>query len=327
MEMQKAGFFIHQKSYFWRLRADNWNLTGYASFDFDTGDDMQVNLTQDSVPHSGRGILLAIGGSSALPSRQTRRPTTDSSLVGMVEKGHGTEALCAFLGLVQIDLMARVVALNLRTPHNGVVRRRNGARNAWQIGEIRQLIPLWECNLSSPAIASRLARSPGAVRAKARWLGLARRPRASLVSQPSLLPDPDQAGKGQASPGEPMRKRTRWTNDYYGLVIDRFLAYQHYEGIARDLGLTPAQVRSKFMLLGLPGNRDRALQTMEYRPDTQEAVALRAKYIKRICPELGQLYVTLRGSRSLYCPAYLATEQYRYRAAYMGENNSVSHLC
>ncbi len=226
----------------------------------------------------------------------------DDTLIGMVAKGHGIEALCLFLDVLQVDLLARVVALDLYTPHNGAVRRTNRIRNAWQIGEIRQLISLWQLSLSSQYISLKLGRSQGSIRAKTRWLGLPRRPRGSIVHDYAETP---------VKPAT--TKRTRWDNDLSMEVINRILAYQHYIAVARDLNLTPAQVRSKIKILGLPKNRDRKLLILDYRPDSPEAKALRATQTIKYCKEWGRVFVVQSGDRFSTCPAYRGTREYKHR--------------
>ena len=286
---------------------------------------MEAHLVQSTLSLLGRHALLAMASTQETTGPVSVRSVRDNTLIGLVRKGHGLEAICAFLGLMQIDLLARVYALALTTPHNGSVRRKNGIRNAWQLGEIRQLIELWEQNLSSASISAKLGRSASSIRSKARWLGLWRRRNCDLITDilPVLAVVPDATKEVPAV----VQKRLRWVDAIYLLVIDRFLAYQHYKGIAQDLDLTPAQVRSKIQALGLPPDRERHLQSMDFQPDTPHAIALRGRFVNMRCPELNQIYVTPRKSRRRYCPAYYKTEQYRHRAAFGCENDSVSHMC
>lgn len=267
---------------------------------------MLIPSVRDSLATLGRGVPASIAASPLRTAiAAIKGGAWDSTLTGMVAKGHGIEALCLFLDILEVDLLARVVALNLYTPHNGAVRRTNKVRNAWQIGEIRQLIGLWELNLSTQCISGKLdGRSPGAVRFKARWLGLPRRPRGSIISDYADVP---------VKPAK--TKRTRWDNDLSTRVIDRILAYQHYIAVARDLDLTPAQVRSKIQVLGLPKDRDRNLLTMDFRPDSPEAKALRARHVIRRCQEWGRVFVAERGQHPAFCPAYRKTEEFRSRSA------------
>lgn len=286
---------------------------------------MDSQLVQSTLSFLGRNALLAIACVGETTCLGLTRSVRDRTLIGLVAKGHGLEAICAFLGLLQVDLLARICALNLSTPYNGSVRRKNGNRNAWQLAEIRQLIELWELNLGSASIAARLGRSPGSIRSKARWLGLGRRPYRDIIT------DMAPVAAAPASAPEPVapvaKKRTKWNDDLYKLLIERFLSYQHYEGIAYDLNLTPAQVRSKIQMLGLPSNRERHLQSMGYQPNTPHAIALKARYVQRYCVEMRQVYVTLRNSFQQYAPAYYKTEQYRHRAQYVAENFDVAHYC
>lgn len=268
---------------------------------------MPITSTWDRPATRGPGLSSSVtaflpssGGIAAPPG------VRDSTLTGMVAKGHGIEALCLFLDLLEVDLLARVVALNLYTPHNGAVRRTSGVRNAWQIGEIRQLIALWELNLSSQCISEKLGRSQGSIRAKARWLGLLRRPRGSIVHDYAEVPVKPATAKPAKT------KRTRWDNDLSMQVIERILAYQHYVAVARDLNLTPAQVRSKIKVLGLPKNRDRKLLTMDYRPDSPEAKALRATHTIKYCKNWGRVFVVQPGDTFSTCPAYRGTKERKY---------------
>ena len=285
---------------------------------------METHLVQNALSALGRNALLAIACVGETTRPGLARSVRDRTLASLVGKGHSLDAICAFLGLLQVDLLARICALNLTTPHNGSVRRKNGNRNAWQLGEIRQLIEFWEQNLSSASIAARFGRSPGAIRAKARWLGLARRSYRDIITDiPPVVVAPDPATEPVAAP---KRRRLKWNNDLYLRLIERFLSYQHYEGIAQDLDCTPAQIRSKIQLLSLPPDRKRHLQSMDYQPNTPHALALKARFTNRICPELGQVYATPIKGRQFYCPAYYKSEQYRHRASFGGENCSVSHL-
>ncbi len=266
---------------------------------------MPITSVRDSLSTLRQGLPFSIAASPLRTAIAAIKGSFwDSTLAGMVAKGHGIEALCLFLDVLEVDLLARVVALNLYTPHNGAVRRTNRVRNAWQIGEIRQLIGLWELNLSTQYISTKLGRSPGAIRAKARWLGLPRRPRGSIIS--------DYVD----APVKPTKKRrTRWDNDLSSQVIDRILAYQHYTAVALDLDLTPGQVRSKIQVLGLPKDRDRSLLIMDFRPNTPEAKALRARHVIRRCQEWGRVFVAERGQHPPFCPAFRKTEEFKSRSA------------
>ncbi len=209
---------------------------------------------------------------------------------------------------------------------NGSIRRKvrkNNARSAWQLGEIRQLVELREQNVSSVAIADTLGRSAGSVRYKARWLGLPKLSRVPHAAELSLFPGLEAASKPRRKP----RVRLSWSEDHLRMVIDRWLAYQRHEGIARDLGLTPAQVRSKTKILGLPSNRDRNLLVMDYRPDTRAAAELRGRYLVRNCIETGKVFATQRNGSQRTCPAYQASREHRHVSLYLGAYQATLHAC
>jgi hypothetical protein len=225
-----------------------------------------------------------------------------------------------------IDLVSRLYRLDLHTPHNGSIRRKvrkNNARSAWQLAEIRQLVELREQNVSSVVIAEKLGRSVGSVRYKARWLGLPRLSRGKHAAELPLFPNLDTSGKPRRKP----RIRLCWEEDYLRMVIDRWLAYQRHEGIARDLDLTPGQVRSKIKSLGLPSDRDRKLLVMDYRPDTRNAVELRGRYLIRNCAETGQVFATQRNGSQRTCPAYQASREHRHVSLYLGAYEATLHAC
>jgi DNA-binding CsgD family transcriptional regulator len=287
---------------------------------------MQIDLARDNVTLLGRSMLASVAGLSAakvLPAVHTPR---DKSIIGMKEKGHTPDAIASFLGMLTIDLISRLYRLDLHIPHNGSISRKvrkNNARNAWQLAEIRQLIELREQNVSSTLIADRLGRSVGSVRYKTRWLGLPKSPHGKRATHLPLFPNLDTACKARRKP----RVRLAWREDHLRMVIDRWLAYQRHEGIARDLGLTPAQVRSKTKILGLPSDRERGLLAMDYRPDTRHATELRGRYLIRNCTETGQVFATQRNGSQRTCPAYQASREHRHVSAFLGAYEATLHAC
>jgi len=287
---------------------------------------MQPNFTRDNVTALGRSMLASVASMSAAKILAVGHTPRDKSIVGMVEKGHTPDAIASFLGMPTIDLVSRLYRLDLHTPHNGSIRRKvrkNNARSAWQLAEIRQLVELREQNVSSVVIAEKLGRSVGSVRYKARWLGLPRLSRRKHAAELPLFPNLDTSGKPRRKP----RIRLCWEEDYLRMVIDRWLAYQRHEGIARDLDLTPGQVRSKIKSLGLPSDRDRKLLVMDYRPDTRNAVELRGRYLIRNCAETGQVFATQRNGSQRTCPAYQASREHRHVSLYLGAYEATLHAC
>ncbi len=287
---------------------------------------MQPNPARDNVTALGRSMLASVANMSAAKIPAVGHTPRDKSIVGMMEKGHAPDAIASFLGMLTIDLVSRLYRLDLHIPHNGSIRRKvrkNNARSAWQLAQIRQLVELREQNVSSVVIADKLGRSIGSVRYKARWLGLPKLSRGKRAADLPLFPNLAAASKPRRKP----RIRLCWEEDYLRMVIDRWLAYQRHEGIARDLGLTPAQVRSKTKNLGLPSDRDRKLLVMDYRPDTRHAAELRGRYLIRNCTETGQVFATLRNGSQRTCPAYQASREHRHVSTYLGAYEATLHAC
>lgn len=287
---------------------------------------MQINLARDNITTLGRNMLAPVTGLSAAKTLPAVHASRNTSIISMIEKGHTPDTIASFLGMLTVDLIARLYRFDLHIPHSGSISRKvrkNNARNAWQLAEIRQLIELREQNASTTLIADKLGRSAGSVRYKARWLGLPNLPRGKPTTGLPLFPDLDPVSKPRRKP----RIRLAWREDHFRMVIDRWLAYQRHEGIARDLGLTPAQVRSKTAILGLPSNRERGLLVMDYRPDTRGAVELRGRYLVRNCTETGQVFATTRNGSQRTCPAYQASREHRHVSSYLGAYEATLHAC
>jgi hypothetical protein len=123
----------------------------------------------------------------------------DHVLAGMIRAGQGIEALCLYLGLARDALFDRIVELGLITPHDRPMRRPCGKR-PWLAADVQLLIRFWVDGVRVVSIAGELERSPGAVSAKARRLGLPKRDRRHLrrlepgvcraVTQPPPAPTP-----------------------------------------------------------------------------------------------------------------------------------------
>lgn len=152
----------------------------------------------------------------------------DQVLAGLIEQGHGREACAAYLGIADDELMDRVVRLDLPTPTDKPMRVSHAA-NAWGVDSIRRLIDLWVRKLTTGHIGSALGRSPGSIRAKAKWLGLYRRDRKSLLDILPLFPDFDSEGT------KPKRREIVWNEGLEKWLAERWLAFEHPAAIARDL--------------------------------------------------------------------------------------------
>jgi len=178
----------------------------------------------------------------------------------MVARGHGIEALSAYLGLARAALLDAIVAFDLPTPHDRPLRARSG-RNPWVLADIPVFIALWVAGWHADSLAERFGRGKGAVWSKARHLGLPKRERKQLV-RPTvpierLLEFPPAASAITVPATEQAaarRKRVEvtWTRELQAAVSDRIWAGQHYKSIARDLGISAAAIRSRRTRLEIP---------------------------------------------------------------------------
>ncbi len=125
----------------------------------------------------------------------------DDVLRGMVAAGQGTEALCLFLGLTRALLNDHVVRLGLATPHDRPLRKPGAL--GWSVVDTIRLIAWRVAGVHPEIIGQRLGRSAGAVRSKARRLGLRAPPR-KLLHKPDTktLRDPEP-GFGWRQPATP----------------------------------------------------------------------------------------------------------------------------
>jgi hypothetical protein len=129
-----------------------------------------------------------------------------------------------------------------------------GTVRHWTKDEKRRLAERWGID-SMARIAADLDRMPGQVRAKAQQMG--------------LLTGEARAVFGRAAAGFMRRWQSReggrrgctragrltdavWSPEIEDELIQRWLAHQHHQAIARDMGLSEAAVRSKATRLGLP---------------------------------------------------------------------------
>ncbi len=254
----------------------------------------------------------------------------DPLLVGMVGRGHGIEAICLTLGLTRAELDDRLVALDLPTPHDRPLRKAGG-RHPWSLIDIHRLIPWWLEGLHAESIGERLGRSTAGVRSKAHRLGLPRRDRkavfrAPLLSAPKEIHTPGtvapESGNVVALPlpfpaeilAQPVQKRVErtWTPEEDEELARRSWANQHWKAIARDMGRTPASVRSRQTRLQLP-RHERALLVDQYDPSVVEANVKAAGYVKRTCQILKRVFWAPRTGDRFYCREAKRTRAYQDR--------------
>ena len=156
-------------------------------------------------PPSGPARLLSLVAATIFP--------LDRVLAGMVAVGLGMEAICLYLGLPRGVLHESLIRLGLATPHDRLLRK-PGARS-WLVLDTMRLIAWRVTGVHPETIGQRLGRSPNAIRAKARRLGLQPPGRKMLRRvDPATLVDP-LPGFGCHTPGfEPV-------NDTLGSAMSR----------------------------------------------------------------------------------------------------------
>ena len=138
---------------------------------------------------------------------------------------------------------------------------------------------------------------------------------ASVVVEPSGVVVPAAAAK--------TRKRRRslrivWTDELDMKVARRWYAWQWHRGIAEDLGLTEAQVRSRATRMGLPP-RDRAKIVPDYVEGRPYDTSLEESRIKLWCHQGNMNYWTTRnGPRT--SPKIMKTKRYKELRSGLGES-------
>jgi hypothetical protein len=115
----------------------------------------------------------------------------DEVLRGMVAAGQGIEALCLYLGLTRSLLDDHLARLALTTPHDRPLLKARA--HGWSVLDTIRLIAWRIAGVHPKIIGERLGgRSAGAVRSKARRLGLRPPPRKLLHKpDPKTLRDPE----------------------------------------------------------------------------------------------------------------------------------------
>jgi hypothetical protein len=131
-------------------------------------------------------------------------------------------ALAAELGITRRSLVDRRAALRRSGPRQPHQRRRRA--DEWPAEQVTRLRQGIAAGQSHDAVAVALGRTPGAVKAQASRLGLA-------------------------------RTAKRWTPGRFALLEQRWAAGVRADRIAAELGVSPAAVMNKARALGLPSRR------------------------------------------------------------------------
>lgn len=299
-------------------------------------------------------VLLQTSGAAGVPMRRSAcisgnqagndcrnpgetLPLCDRILKGMLAVGLVQQAICIYLGLSAEELLAAVVRLGLPTPSDAPMRRRGG-KNPWSDWQCEILVRRWGENIHPQSIAEEIGRSAGAVRAKARRLGLFRRNRKDLIkrgpgevnAQPKsgteasvsvpLFVDDSMARQSVSRNCHRPRLRARrivWNDDMDLEVARRWFAWQCRFGIAKDLGLTEGQVRSRANQMGLPA-RDREKIVPDYVAGRPYDTSLEKSVVRRRCHE-GRMYFWGPRNGPHTSPKIMKTRKYQQLRSGLGE--------
>ena len=212
---------------------------------------------------------------------------------GLVEKGHGLDAISTFLRVDRETVLDWAVMLDLPTPHDQPMRRSAGPK-AWAASDYFRLIESWVSGWRAASIGEQFGRSAGAIWAKARWLGLPRRDRRNVFrpTADSLLETQISTklelcittSTGERLPIRKILKRGHvyWTPELEAELANRYWANQHYEAIAAEWGLSARSIASRACRLELP-RRERCKLVTHYDPSVIAANIAEARYVRREC--------------------------------------------
>lgn len=214
------------------------------------------------------------------------------ALGGIIAAGHGLSAICFLFGVTPDWLLGQVDALGLATPSDRPLRKAAGS-NLWTPEQVQQLVQLWPTNLYASYIAQRIGRTPASVRYKAKWLGLARRERASLVRAvpeqqlplfPPVPPPPVEHRGGRKKAALRVGQDREYTVKEFEETGLRWFAGQHADGIAQDLNRRPKQVSNLAGRIELPPRHSSRNQlTMDYDPKRRLEEFARQEFVLRKC--------------------------------------------
>lgn len=251
---------------------------------------MSMHLTLGSSPVVG-GLMLSRGFSTK------PHVPNEAVLRGLVERGHGLDAISTFLRVDRETVLDWAITLDLPISQECPVRRSTGPR-AWAAGDYFRFIESWLKGWHAASIGEQFGRSASAIWSKARWLGLPRRDR-KTVFRPSTasLHEAQALGLSPAklelcvttSTGErlPIRKILKrghvyWTPELDAELANRYWANQHYEAIAAEWGLSARAISSRACRLELP-RRERCKLITHYDHSMVDANIADARYVRREC--------------------------------------------
>jgi hypothetical protein len=256
----------------------------------------------------------------------------DRILCGMVAAGLVQQALCVFLDLSEDELFSDLRRLNLSTRSDRPLRRPGGA-HPWSAEHVRLLITRWVANIHPESIGAELGRSAAGVRSKARRLGFYRRSRKDLIkvavvtetlseelrtaASAAVSASGAQASDAAASRQRRHARRIVWNDDLDMKVARRWFAWQCRHGIAKDLGLTEGQVRSRASRMGLP-LRERHKIVADYVEGRPYDMSLEHSVVRRRCLE-GKMFFYGPRNGPQTSPKIMKTKRYKELRSGLGE--------
>ena len=217
----------------------------------------------------------------------------EAVLRGMVARGHGLEAISAYLQQSPEEILDAVVGLDLPTPHDRPLRQSSSPK-AWKASDYLPLIQHWLAGFHAATIGERFGRSAGAIWAKARWLGLPKRDRRSIVRPHGEAAPACEAIEeaGQFVTDEdgnriPLQRKAgtgqlRWIRDLDIVLGKLWLGNVHHRVIAKLWGVSPGVISSRASRLELPP-RDRSQLVAHYDPAVAARNIAEGGFIYRAC--------------------------------------------
>lgn len=251
---------------------------------------MSLSLTLGTNP-----AIIGLPLPRALPAKP--HAPNEAVLRGLVGRGHGMDAISAFLQVDREEVLDWVVGLDLPTPHDRPLRRSAGPK-AWATGDYFRFIESWVKGWNAASIGEQFGRSAGAIWSKARWLGLPRRDRRAVFrpaaeilrgTQPNsiIAVRPERCVTTAAGERLPIKKIIKrghvfWTPELDAELANRYWANQHYGAIAAEWGLSARTIASRACRLELP-RRERSKLVEHYDPKLIAANIAEARYVHREC--------------------------------------------
>ncbi len=233
-----------------------------------------------------RTFTVAEYGSHSARLDQEILPLTERVLSGMVARRISPAVICALLEIDHDELDQRLAALSLSRPLERPDRK--ARKTAWVDRETRALIRFWGHNYSTVLMSRLLSRTENAVRGKARRLGLFKRDRALLTSQPTKW----------ETWSERAEKRQRLDRSLKLSIRDRWITGQTTRGIVRDFGLTmtAAALSTACSRLGLPRREKKGLSD-RFDPSRLPNPEIARQSVELVCSISKDVFFGTRGQR------------------------------